>query len=275
MLTKFVTTIAQNVQQVFNAGYEQGKSECAVTLFTPSISLQSVTSVLTITDNRNGDFAQGYNVYANDNLITVLTSKEVTLNDYIEHTETIDIKVQAVGANFNPSDYAVATWEYVNVAGTAGLAYAIGSNGTTSYCKGIGNAVVTDIEIASMYEGLPVSTIGYRSFRSCSSLTSVVIPDSVISILGEAFNSCVNLKSVVVGGSVETIADLAFNSSGKLKRVDFSKHTIVPTLGINVFGSTNANLQIKVPASLIDEWKNASNWCDIASKIVTEFTNEV
>lgn len=373
----------------------------AVTLFTPSISLQSVTSVLTITDD-NGGFVQGYNIYSNDNLITVLTSKTATLTDYIEHTETIEVKVQAVGANFNPSDYAVVEWKYVNVAGTHGLAYSIAGNVAT--CDGIGDAVVTDIEIASIYEGVPVTSFGWQAFKG-EAITSVVISDSVTLINDNTFNSCKNLKSVYIGSNVNTIGSSAFANCGSLTsvtipasvnncgyeafnncsslkgvyitdltswcnisfntamsnplfyaknlylnddlltdlvipndvttigkyafcgysgtnavisdavssigerafqqsklqsivigksvstigtavfancndliKVDFSKHTSVPTLSNKNAFPTNSSLQIKVPASLIVEWKGATNWCDIPnvdSVIVEKFDDEV
>ena len=245
----------------------------AVTLFTPSISLQSVTSVLTITDD-NGAFAQGYNLYANDELITVLTSKTATLTDYIEHTETLEIKVQAVGANFNPSDYAVITWEYVNADGTRGLAYSVIGNGTYAYCTGIGSAIETDIEIAMLYEGVSVRDIYSGAFQNNKNITRVIIPENVANIWGSAFRDCTSLTSVIISGS-PYIEYAAFMDCRNLKRVDCSKSTIVPTINTSVFTNTHSTLQIKVPANIIDEWKNATNWCNYADKIVTEFTNEV
>ena len=292
-------TILENEQKVYNAGYEKGKSEGGEkpTLFTPSIELQSVTSVLTITDD-NGGFVQGYNVYANDNLVAVLTSKEVTLTDFVEHTETIDIKVQAVGANFNPSDYAVITWKYVNVAGTHGLAYTINAGYAT--CTGLGDAVETDIVIASIYDGATVfsvkeeafssksitsvvipdsvTNLGYSAFSSCKSLLSVEIGNGVTTIMYQTFQYCSVLKSVVIGSGVTTIQNNVFNKCNSLKRVDLSKHTSVPTLSSeNAFKSTHEDLQIKIPANFYDDgsWASATNWSAYARKLVKEFTNEV
>lgn len=99
--------------------------------------------------------------------------------------------------------------------------------------------------------GNSVTEIGYRAFYKCSALTIVVIPNSVKQIGTQAFHSCSNLK-----------------------RIDFSAHTSVPTLSnIDAFSGTASDLQIKVPATLETEWIGASNWSDLASKIVTEFTN--
>ena len=40
----------------------------------------------------------------------------------------------------------------------------------------------TEVVIPNEIENLPVTSIGYRAFYNCSSLTSVTIPDSVTSI---------------------------------------------------------------------------------------------
>ena len=117
--------------------------------------------------------------------------------------------------------------------------------------------------------------IRMQAFYNWGELTRIEIPDSVTTIGDEAFYTCSNLTSVVIGEGVTSISGYAFYTCRALRRVDFSKHTKVPTLGKNVFSYTHGDLQIKVPANLIDEWKNATNWANYASKIVTEFTNEV
>ena len=44
----------------------------------------------------------------------------------------------------------------------------------------------------------------------CTSLTSIVIPDSVTSINASAFANCISLTSVVIGDSVTSIDYYAF-----------------------------------------------------------------
>ena len=71
--------------------------------------------------------------------------------------------------------------------GTEGLEYAL-INGDTEYeVSGIGTAADTEIVIPSIYNGLPVTSINSRAFYRSAKLTSIVIPDSVMSIGDSAF----------------------------------------------------------------------------------------
>ncbi len=60
------------------------------------------------------------------------------------------------------------------------------------------------------------------AFCSCTSLTSINIPDSVTSIGNSAFEGCDNLKNVTIGNSVASIDDFAFNACSNLKDVYYA-----------------------------------------------------
>jgi hypothetical protein len=325
------------------------------TLFAPTIALNSVSSELTITDNRNGDFVPWYDLYIGGEKITTLTSKTAMLADYIEHTETMNVYVQSNLKNFNSIESNVVTWEYENVDGTAGLAYGLSSDGTFATCIGIGDAIETDIKIAGKYEGAPVTRIKMQAFKN-SSITSVVIPSSITDIEYYTFDGCTRLKGVYISdlekwckinfasnrsnplcntpnlyldnelltelnipntitkigsyaffgamcltsiniptsvtafgyqsftkcgfsnvaipNSITSIPSYLFYYCSNLKRLDFSTFTEILKLeNKDAFDNTHADLQIKVPANLIDQWKTATNWSTYADKIVTEFTN--
>ncbi|HXP62589.1 MAG TPA: leucine-rich repeat domain-containing protein [Dongiaceae bacterium] len=67
--------------------------------------------------------------------------------------------------------------------------------------------------IPSTIDGLPVTAIGFGVFRG-SLLTSVTIPDSIITIGDYAFDGCANLTQVSIPDSVTSIGAVAFSLCG-------------------------------------------------------------
>ena len=67
----------------------------------------------------------------------------------------------------------------------------------------------------------PITTIGYKAFYDCGSLTSVTFPDSVTSIGNYAFYWCSSLTSVTIPDSVTAIGDWAFHDCDSLTSVTF------------------------------------------------------
>lgn len=111
--------------------------------------------------------------------------------------------------------------------------------------------------------------IGSYAFSNCSYLTSITIPDSVTSIGSNAFSGCSVLKSITIPNGVTDINYYTFGGCTSLTEIDFSTHTTIPALtSTTAFGNTSASLVIKVPLTLLDEWKAATNWATYADKIV-------
>lgn len=111
--------------------------------------------------------------------------------------------------------------------------------------------------------------IGYSAFREFIMLTSITIPNSVTNIEDSAFMGCTRLRSITIPAGVTYIGMYAFYGCTGLTEIDFSTHTTVPTISsMDVFSNTSANLVIKVPSTLLDEWKAATNWSTYADKIV-------
>lgn len=77
----------------------------------------------------------------------------------------------------------------------------------------------TEVCIPSEIDGYKVTHIGSCAFYECNSLTSVTIPDGVLSIGSSAFCDCSNLVNVTIGDSVTSIGNSAFDGCGSLTGV--------------------------------------------------------
>ena len=108
-----------------------------------------------------------------------------------------------------------------------------------------------------------------RNYVYQNSVQKIEVSNSVTSIGTYAFGACSSLASVTIPNSVTTIGDRAFWNCYGVAFYDFSNYTSIPTLAnTNVFTNMPSDCQIRVPASLVDAWKAATNWSTYASHIV-------
>jgi hypothetical protein len=90
-----------------------------------------------------------------------------------------------------------------------------GTNLTITGYTGPGGVVTIPLTI----NGLPVTAIGSSSFLNNTSLTSVTIPNGVVSIGSLAFRSCTNLMNATIPSSVTSIGSYVFLGCASLTNI--------------------------------------------------------
>ena len=93
-----------------------------------------------------------------------------------------------------------------------------------------------------------VMSIGYRAFERCTGLTSITIPNSVTSIGDGAFERCTGLTSITIPNSVTSIGGYAFYGCNNLTSVIIPNS--VTSIEYRVFYGCSALTSITIPNSV-------------------------
>jgi len=154
------------------------------------------------------------------------------------------------------------------------------------------NAFYECYVLASVTFASPSSleTIGYEAFQDCTTLTSIVIPASVVTIGEDAFVYCYDLASItfeagsrlesigesafygtaltsiVIPASVETIGPEAFYECYDLETVTFTEGSLLQTIGDFAFRDT-ALTSIEIPASVETIGESVFSNCDVLASV--------
>ena len=134
------------------------------------------------------------------------------------------------------------------------------------------------------FSGGDLTSIGNSAFTACSTLTSVIMPNSVTHIESGAFAGCTSLKeisipdnvtcieaafvncsaltSITIPAAVSKIEDYAFDGCTSLKEVHV-KATVPPVIFSGTFGYISGNLNVYVPTASIDAYRAADYWNEL------------
>ena len=153
---------------------------------------------------------------------TLATGEHIFYNLYVLESTCISRKVLKACSLCNAlavlDEEPIAEHNYVDRAcsicgelqPSEGLEYKLNSNQKSYSVTGIGTCTDNDIVVPSIYNDLPVTSIGNWAFADCYSLTSITIPSSVTSIGWYAFARCDSLTSITIPSSVTSIGSYAF-----------------------------------------------------------------
>lgn len=133
------------------------------------------------------------------------------------------------------------------------------------------NAAVTATLTMQSLERVHIKAVNGQvgNFSGCRSLLEVTIPADATTFVAAAFQGDNALRRVTCLGDIASIPAQVFQRCYPLRFVDLTHCTAVPTLAnVNAFDATHPQLEIRVPASLADAWKAATNWSSLADHIV-------
>ena len=180
--------------------------------------------------------------------------------------------IRAVTVSFS-SEIIQSFYQCTNlraIASTKGTTHSPGYVITNTAVRQI-NFDMSDAYNAQALERVHIKAVNGQvgDFGSCRSLLEVTIPADATTFVAAAFQGNYALRRVTCLGDIASIPAQVFQRCYPLRFVDFTRCTAVPTLAnVNAFDGTHAQLEIRVPASLVAAWKAATNWSSLADHIV-------
>jgi hypothetical protein len=116
-----------------------------------------------------------------------------------------------------------------------------------------------DVIIPPSINGLPVTIIDIGAFEFCTNLTSVTLPESVMTVGGKAFMNCTSLTSMTLPNSVTSIWGDAFMNCTSLTNVTIPNG--VTNIGIAAFMNCTSLTNVTIPNSVTDIGDSAFEDC--------------
>ncbi len=145
------------------------------------------------------------------------------------------------------------------IQATEGLQYE--GNTVTDY-----TGTATKVIIAEWYNGAQITKMASYAFEYCSSLTSIIIPDSVTSIGSYAFRGCSSLTSIIIPDGVTSIDSYAFYDCSSLTSIIIPDG--VTSIGSYAFRACRSLTSIIIPDGVTSIGSYAFYYCSSLTSIV-------
>lgn len=133
--------------------------------------------------------------------------------------------------------------------------------------QNVGNNAFRACSILRRIDIKRITNPGSYVFAECNNLKEISLKEEITYIPNGILAGCKSLARVEFLGNVKMLYSYALRGCTSIKTVDFTHCTAVPTAQSEIFYNYPSDLEILVPAALADEWKQATNWTALASKI--------
>ena len=238
------------------------------------------------------EFTSGFTVTITDEnggTITKSTSSKLVITrSNIKRMAPIEVEINNPSGVISFKDSAVkaicvANWDtdgdgelsYVEAAAVTdiGWVFASKTNITTfeELCYFTGLTSIRDSAFESCSSltsiNIPdgVTSIRFSAFSGCSSLTSINIPDGVTSIGSDAFMSCSGLTSINIPDGVTSIQDFTFSGCSSLTSITIPDG--VTSIGSSAFRGCSSLTSINIPDGVTSIGSSAFNGCSDLTSI--------
>lgn len=111
-----------------------------------------------------------------------------------------------------------------------------------------------------------VLTLGAAAFSDCAALASVKLSESITIIANATFQLCSSLQSIILPASISSLMYQVFRGCAALSSVTVLR-TVPPYIKSDTFLDVPADCAIYVPAESVAAYKAAQYWSDRAAYI--------
>ena len=130
------------------------------------------------------------------------------------------------------------------------------------------NTCINCHSLRRTYVARGITSIGYGIYYYCYSIKRAYIADTVKTIGASSLTFLSSLAELEIPSGVTSIADSAFSGMTALRKAVF-KPTTPPTVSnANAFNGWSADCIVEVPKGCLTAYKNATNYANIASRMV-------